>query len=40
MKQQLFPTNAPKPIGPYSPGLRVGDFVFVSGQGPLNPAAG
>lgn len=40
MKQQLFPSNAPKPIGPYSPGLRVGDFVFVSGQGPLNPATG
>ena len=40
MKQQLFPSNAPKPIGPYSPGLRVGDFVFVSGQGPLNPVTG
>jgi len=38
MKQPIFPSNAPKPIGPYSPGLRVGDFVFVSGQGPLNPA--
>ena len=40
MKQQIFPSNAPKPIGPYSPGLRVGDFVFVSGQGPTNPATG
>ena len=40
MKQPFFPSNAPKPIGPYSPGLRVGDFVFVSGQGPLNPATG
>lgn len=40
MKHQIFPTNAPKPIGAYSPGLRVGDFVFVSGQGPLNPATG
>lgn len=40
MKQPLFPSKAPKPIGAYSPGLRVGDFVFVSGQGPLNPATG
>lgn len=29
----LFPTNGPKPVGPYSPGLAVGDYVFVSGQG-------
>lgn len=29
----LFPTTGPKPVGPYSPGLAVGDFVFVSGQG-------
>ncbi len=29
----LFPTSGPKPVGPYSPGLAVGDFVFVSGQG-------
>ena len=40
MKQPIFPSNAPKPIGAYTPGLRVGDFVFVSGQGPLNPATG
>lgn len=29
----LFPTTGPKPIGPYSPGIAVSDFVFVSGQG-------
>jgi 2-iminobutanoate/2-iminopropanoate deaminase len=40
MKQQIFPSNAPKPAGAYSPGLHVGDFVFVSGQGPSNPATG
>lgn len=40
MKQQIFPSNAPKPAGAYSPGLRVGDFVFVSGQGPANPTTG
>lgn len=29
----LFPNSGPKPVGPYSPGLSFGDFVFVSGQG-------
>jgi len=28
----LFPKEA-KPIGPYSPGIRVGDMVYISGQG-------
>lgn len=29
----LFPSSGPKPVGPYSPGLAFGDYVFVSGQG-------
>ena len=29
----LFSTTGPKPIGPYSPGISLGDFMFVSGQG-------
>jgi 2-iminobutanoate/2-iminopropanoate deaminase len=29
--------KAPKAIGPYSQGIAVGDFVFTSGQIPLNP---
>ena len=33
------PTLAPA-IGPYSPALRVGDFLFLSGQIPLDPATG
>lgn len=33
------PTGAP-PIGPYSPALRVGNFLFLSGQIPLDPATG
>lgn len=33
------PTAAPA-IGPYSPALRVGNFLFVSGQIPLDPATG
>jgi len=32
--------NAPKPVGPYSPAIRVGNFVFVSGQGAIDPSSG
>ncbi len=39
-KQQIQTDKAPSPAGPYSQGLRVGDFVFVAGQGPTNPATG
>ncbi len=37
-KQQIVTPNAPLPAGPYSQGLRVGDFVYVAGQGPTDPA--
>ena len=30
----------PKPAGPYSPAVRVGNLVFVSGQVGVNPATG
>ncbi len=39
-KQQIFTTAGAKPGGAYSQGLRVGDFIFVSGQGPFEPATG
>ena len=40
-KQQLRIDSSPVPaVSPYSPGLRVGDFVFVSGQVPRDPATG
>jgi 2-iminobutanoate/2-iminopropanoate deaminase len=39
-KQQLKTTSGAAPIGAYSQGLKVGDFVFVSGQGPLDPQTG
>jgi len=32
--------KAPKPVGPYSQGVIEGDFIFVSGQGPINPLTG
>lgn len=31
---------APAPVGPYSQGVRSGDFVYTSGQIPLDPATG
>lgn len=41
MQKKLIKTdNAPKAIGPYSQAVRVGDFVFLSGQLPLNPQTG
>jgi 2-iminobutanoate/2-iminopropanoate deaminase len=39
-KQQITTKTGAAPIGAYSQGLRVGDFIFVSGQGPLDPATG
>lgn len=32
--------DAPKAIGPYSQAVRAGDFVYLSGQIPLDPATG
>lgn len=40
MKKVVVPENAPKPAGPYSPAVIAGDFIYVSGQGPTNPATG
>ncbi len=35
--ERIFPHRAPTPRGPYSPAVRAGDFIFVSGQGPVDP---
>jgi len=35
--ERIFPSNAPTPRGPYSPAVRAGDFIYVSGQGPIDP---
>lgn len=39
-KQQVTTKSGASPIGAYSQGLRAGDFLFVSGQGPLDPVTG
>ena len=37
MIQRIVPPGAPVPRGPYSPAVRAGDFIFVAGQGPIDP---
>jgi reactive intermediate/imine deaminase len=37
-KQVISTDQAPGAIGPYSQAVRAGDFVFLSGQIPLDPA--
>ncbi len=39
-KQQISAQSGASPIGAYSQGIRAGDFIFVSGQGPLDPVTG
>jgi 2-iminobutanoate/2-iminopropanoate deaminase len=34
----VFPANAPKPIGPYVPGISAGAYFYVSGQGARDAA--
>jgi 2-iminobutanoate/2-iminopropanoate deaminase len=38
MIERITPPGSPVPRGPYSPAVRAGDFIFVSGQGPIDPA--
>jgi 2-iminobutanoate/2-iminopropanoate deaminase len=37
MKKIIHAENAPKPVGPYSQGIQVGKFLFVSGQVAIYP---
>jgi reactive intermediate/imine deaminase len=39
-KQAILSQDAPAPIGPYSQAVRVGDWVFLSGQIPVDPHTG
>lgn len=38
MIERITPPGVPVPRGPYSPAVRAGDFIYVSGQGPIDPA--
>jgi 2-iminobutanoate/2-iminopropanoate deaminase len=40
VKQPISGANVARSSGAYSPGLRVGDWIFVSGQGPMDPKTG
>jgi 2-iminobutanoate/2-iminopropanoate deaminase len=39
-KKCVSTITGPKPIGPYSPAVQAGPFLFVSGQGSIDPASG
>jgi 2-iminobutanoate/2-iminopropanoate deaminase len=36
----FLPSDVPLPVGAYSPAVRAGDFVYVSGQVPRDPRTG
>jgi len=40
LRNAILTEKAPKPIGPYSQGIIEGDFIFVAGQGCINPLTG
>jgi 2-iminobutanoate/2-iminopropanoate deaminase len=40
VREAISTTNAPAAIGPYSQAIKAGEFLFVSGQIPLDPATG
>lgn len=39
-KEAVLTKDAPAPIGPYSQAVKVGNFLFCSGQIPLDPVTG
>jgi 2-iminobutanoate/2-iminopropanoate deaminase len=40
MREVISTQAAPAAIGPYSQAIRAGEFIFVSGQIPLDPSSG
>ena len=40
MRQVIAAHGAPVAIGPYSPAIRAGNLLFLSGQIPIDPASG
>jgi 2-iminobutanoate/2-iminopropanoate deaminase len=39
-REAIVPEGGARPSGAYSPAVRVGDLIFVSGQGPVDPETG
>lgn len=39
-KEYIYTDKAPRPIGPYSQAVKVGNMIFVSGQIPIDPSTG
>jgi 2-iminobutanoate/2-iminopropanoate deaminase len=35
--ERIIPGEGATPRGHYTPGIRAGDFIYVSGQGPIDP---
>jgi 2-iminobutanoate/2-iminopropanoate deaminase len=40
VRQAVADPGAPKAIGPYSPAIRAGNLLFLSGQIPIDPVSG
>jgi 2-iminobutanoate/2-iminopropanoate deaminase len=40
MIERVSPPGAPAPRGPYSPGVKAGDWVYVAGQVAMDPVSG
>lgn len=40
MHEAVSAAGAPQAIGPYSPAIRAGNFLFLSGQIPIDPSTG
>ena len=38
MIERITPPGVPTPRGPYSPGVKAGDFIYVAGQAAVDPA--
>lgn len=36
MRESISPNDVPPPAGSYSPGMRVGNLLFLAGQGPFD----
>jgi 2-iminobutanoate/2-iminopropanoate deaminase len=40
VRHAIVTEQAPQPVGPYSQAITEGEFIFVAGQGPIDPATG